>query len=119
MNAPGEHAEVATWQPLSGFLSVLPAPAGAGRTTWAPQPLPLCPACACRRRENNTGGFPRGLNQYLRALRFWLYGLSPFEPLQWEGPLVGGGSGAGGILRVLGGAPGGWRGPGGVGLCEL
>lgn len=41
------------------------------------------------RRENNTGGFPRGLNQYLRALRYWLYGLSPLEPLQWEGPLVG------------------------------
>ncbi|PRW33675.1 presequence protease chloroplastic mitochondrial-like [Chlorella sorokiniana] len=38
-------------------------------------------------RENNTGGFPRGLNQFLRALRSWLYGRDPLEPLQWEGPL--------------------------------
>ncbi|KAI7842118.1 hypothetical protein COHA_004311 [Chlorella ohadii] len=38
-------------------------------------------------RENNTGGFPCSLNQFLRALRAWLYGRDPVEPLQWEGPL--------------------------------
>lgn len=46
-------------------------------------PLPSC----CANRENNTGGFPCSLNQFLRALRAWLYGRDPVEPLQWEGPL--------------------------------
>jgi hypothetical protein len=38
-------------------------------------------------RENNTGGNPRGLNQFFRALRYWLYGSDPFEPMQWQDPL--------------------------------
>lgn len=80
---------------------------------WPSRGVPACPACRLpclkqrsavgrhpgltnptrsdqslhRCRENNTGGFPRGLNQFLRALRNWLYGRDPLEPLQWEGPL--------------------------------
>ena len=50
-------------------------------------PTPPSPVRSRPRRENNTGGFPRGLNQFFRALRYWLYGASPFEPMQWEGPL--------------------------------
>ncbi len=40
-------------------------------------------------REDNTQDYPRGLNQFLRALRFWLYDRPPFEPLLWEEPLGG------------------------------
>jgi Zn-dependent M16 (insulinase) family peptidase len=35
-------------------------------------------------RENNTGGFPRGLAVMLRALTTWLYGKSPFLLLEFE-----------------------------------
>ncbi len=39
-------------------------------------------------RENNTGGSPRGLSLYLRALGIWLYGGDPLAPLRFEGPLA-------------------------------
>lgn len=38
-------------------------------------------------RENNTGPYPRGLILMLRALRTWLYGGDPLEPLAFEGRL--------------------------------
>lgn len=40
-----------------------------------------------RLRENNTGGFPRGVSVMLRALRFWLYDYDPIAPLAFEEPL--------------------------------
>jgi Zn-dependent M16 (insulinase) family peptidase len=39
-------------------------------------------------RENNTGGFPRGLAIYLNALDTWLYGRDPLLPLRYEAPLA-------------------------------
>lgn len=38
-------------------------------------------------REQNTGSYPRGLFQMLNALRGWLHGGDPFEPLAFEAPL--------------------------------
>jgi len=40
-----------------------------------------------RLRENNTGGFPRGVSVMIRALRFWLYDYDPIAPLAFEEPL--------------------------------
>src|SRR5690606_21454479 len=37
---------------------------------------------------NNTGSYPRRLILMLRALRTWLYGGDPLEPLAFEGPLA-------------------------------
>ncbi len=39
-------------------------------------------------RENNTGGFPRGIAVMLRALSTWLYDGDPFQPLAFEAPLA-------------------------------
>lgn len=39
-------------------------------------------------RENNTGGAPRGLSLYLRALNTWLYDGDPFAMLRYEAPLA-------------------------------
>lgn len=41
-----------------------------------------------RLRENNTGGYPRGLALMLQSLRTWLYGEDPLLPLQYEAPLA-------------------------------
>lgn len=41
-----------------------------------------------RLRENNTGGFPRGLGMMLRAITTWLYDDSPFKLLMFEKPLA-------------------------------
>jgi len=41
-----------------------------------------------RLRENNTGGLPRGLSMYLRAMTTWLYDDSPFKLLMFEKPLA-------------------------------
>ncbi len=38
-------------------------------------------------RENNTGGFPRGIALMLRALASWLYGGDPLSRLAFEAPL--------------------------------
>ncbi len=38
-------------------------------------------------RENNTGGFPRGLALMIRALETWLYDGDPLAPLAFEAPL--------------------------------
>jgi Zn-dependent M16 (insulinase) family peptidase len=38
-------------------------------------------------RENNTGGFPRGLLLMLRALNTWLYGGDPLALVAFEAPL--------------------------------
>lgn len=38
-------------------------------------------------RENNTGGFPRGIALMLRALASWLYGGDPISRLAFEAPL--------------------------------
>ncbi|MCC7451830.1 MAG: insulinase family protein [Anaerolineae bacterium] len=40
-----------------------------------------------RRRENNTGGMPRGLMLMFRALSTWVYGGDPAQPLAFEVPL--------------------------------
>ncbi len=42
-----------------------------------------------RLRENNTGGYPRGVIVMLRALQFWLYDYDPIAPLAFETPLNG------------------------------
>ena len=39
-------------------------------------------------RENNTGGAPRGLSLYLRALSTWLHDGDPLAPLRYEAPLA-------------------------------
>lgn len=39
-------------------------------------------------RENNTGAYPRGLVLMIRALRTWLHGGDPLEPLAFEKPLA-------------------------------
>lgn len=39
-------------------------------------------------RENNTGGAPRGLSLYLRALGTWLYDGDPLAPLRYAAPLA-------------------------------
>ena len=41
-----------------------------------------------RLRENNTGGFPRGLALMLRALTTWLYDGDPLAPLAFDAPLA-------------------------------
>ena len=41
-----------------------------------------------RLREQNTGGFPRGLALMLGALTTWLHGGDPLAPLQFEAPLT-------------------------------
>ncbi len=41
-----------------------------------------------RLRENNTGGYPRGLSLMMRALDTWLYDGDPFAPLAFEAPLA-------------------------------
>ena len=38
-------------------------------------------------RENNTGSFPRGIALMFRAMRTWLHGGDPLEPLQFEAPM--------------------------------
>ncbi|MBT3712294.1 MAG: peptidase M16, partial [Anaerolineae bacterium] len=40
-----------------------------------------------RLRENNTGGYPRGIGAMLHALQFWLYDYDPIAPLAFEEPL--------------------------------
>ncbi|HEV7274751.1 MAG TPA: insulinase family protein [Devosiaceae bacterium] len=40
-------------------------------------------------RENNTGSFPRGIALMFRAMRGWLHGGDPLEPLRFEAPLTG------------------------------
>ena len=40
-----------------------------------------------RLRENNTGGFPRGLALMLRAMSCWLHDRDPLAPLAFEKPL--------------------------------
>jgi Zn-dependent M16 (insulinase) family peptidase len=40
-------------------------------------------------RENNTGSFPRGIALMFRAMRSWLHGGDPLEPLRFELPLSG------------------------------
>jgi hypothetical protein len=40
-----------------------------------------------RLRENNTGGFPRGLGLMLRTLSVWLYNGDPLAALAFEAPL--------------------------------
>lgn len=42
-----------------------------------------------RLRENNTGGYPRGIAAMLRALQFWLYGYNPIDALAFDAPLNG------------------------------
>ena len=39
-------------------------------------------------RENNTGSTPRGLSTMFQALRSWVYGRDPLEPLAFEAPLA-------------------------------
>ena len=39
-------------------------------------------------REQNTGGYPRGLSTMLGALGTWLYGGDPLAPLAYEAPLA-------------------------------
>src|SRR4030088_2354138 len=39
-------------------------------------------------RENNTGGFPRGIVFMLRSLPSWLHGRDPLSPLAFAGPLA-------------------------------
>jgi hypothetical protein len=39
-------------------------------------------------RENNTGGFPRGLALMFRVLGWWLYDRNPFDVLGFEAPLA-------------------------------
>ncbi len=41
-----------------------------------------------RLRENNTGGWPRGLLVMLRALTTWLHGADPVEAIAFEAPLA-------------------------------
>jgi len=38
-------------------------------------------------RENNTGGFPRGLSLFLKSLNAWIYGADPLELVAFEAPL--------------------------------
>jgi hypothetical protein len=39
-------------------------------------------------RENNTGGFPRGLALMFRVVGWWLYDRNPFDVLGFEAPLA-------------------------------
>ncbi len=41
-----------------------------------------------RLREQNTGGFPRGLALMLGALTTWLHGGDPLDPLRFDAPLT-------------------------------
>ena len=38
-------------------------------------------------RENNTGGFPRGLSLFLKSLNAWIYDADPLELVAFEQPL--------------------------------
>jgi len=38
-------------------------------------------------RENNTGGFPRGLSLFLKSLNAWIYDADPLELIAFEAPL--------------------------------
>ncbi|MEN7972998.1 MAG: insulinase family protein [Verrucomicrobiota bacterium] len=38
-------------------------------------------------RENNTGGFPRGLSLFLKSLNTWIYDADPLELIAFEAPL--------------------------------
>ncbi len=38
-------------------------------------------------RENNSGGFPRGLSLWLKSLNAWIYDADPLELIAFEGPL--------------------------------
>jgi Zn-dependent M16 (insulinase) family peptidase len=38
-------------------------------------------------RENNTGGFPRGLSLFLKSLNAWIYDADPLELIAFETPL--------------------------------
>jgi Zn-dependent M16 (insulinase) family peptidase len=38
-------------------------------------------------RENNSGGFPRGLSLFLKSLNAWIYDADPLELIAFEGPL--------------------------------
>ena len=38
-------------------------------------------------RENNSGGFPRGLSYWLKALNGWIYGADPISLIAFEAPL--------------------------------
>lgn len=38
-------------------------------------------------RENNTGGFPRGLSLWLKSLNAWIYDADPLELIAFEKPL--------------------------------
>ena len=38
-------------------------------------------------RENNTGGFPRGLSLWLKSLNGWIYGANPIDLISFESPL--------------------------------
>ena len=38
-------------------------------------------------RENNSGGFPRGLALWLKSLNGWIYGADPLELIAFETPL--------------------------------
>ena len=38
-------------------------------------------------RENNSGGFPRGLSLWLKALNGWVYGADPISLIAFESPL--------------------------------
>ncbi len=38
-------------------------------------------------RENNTGGFPRGLSLFLKSLNAWIYDTDPLELIAFEAPL--------------------------------
>jgi len=38
-------------------------------------------------RENNTGGFPRGLSLFLKSLNAWIYDTDPLELVAFEAPL--------------------------------
>ncbi len=40
-----------------------------------------------RLRENNTGAYPRGLSNMLRALLLWNYDRDPFAALAWKEPM--------------------------------
>ena len=39
-------------------------------------------------RENNSGGFPRGLALWLKSLNGWIYGADPLELIAFETPLA-------------------------------
>ena len=38
-------------------------------------------------RENNSGGFPRGLSVFLKSINAWIYGADPLELVSFKAPL--------------------------------